>query len=244
MKTLIYISLILISGISVAQNEILTEHEWELEYIELNGETFYQPNNEESNTSITLEIGESAIIPGQPDQILQVHNLICGELSCVSVDFTSDNMFTSLGCGFTLEGCSVEENNVFQSNYMMVYENLMGGSELNPFNYTFTTENDIISLTITNSLGDSATYSATTLSNRDYEGNTFSIFPNPVTSKLRIRSQQTIQHIEIFDLNGKQIINVDYQENQAINVSNLNSGLYLVKIKTKNGFVTKKLLKK
>ena len=35
MKTLIYISLILISSISVAQNGILTEHEWELEYIEL-----------------------------------------------------------------------------------------------------------------------------------------------------------------------------------------------------------------
>ncbi len=28
MKTLIYISLILISSISVAQNEILKEHEW------------------------------------------------------------------------------------------------------------------------------------------------------------------------------------------------------------------------
>ena len=164
--------------------------------------------------------------------------------NCGLVDFTSDTMFTSLGCGLILAGCDIEENNVFQSNYIMIYQEFSTPQTFGPFNYTLTTENDIISLTITNSLGDSATYSATTLSNRDYEGNTFSIFPNPVNSKLRIKSQQTIQHIEIFDLNGKQIINVDYQENQAINVSNLNSGLYLVKIKTKNGFVTKKLLKK
>ncbi|WP_188406490.1 T9SS type A sorting domain-containing protein [Psychroflexus salis] len=58
-----------------------------------------------------------------------------------------------------------------------------------------------------------------------------------------MKSQQPIHQIEVFNLSGKRILNEAYQENQAIDVSGLPSGMYILKIETENGSVTKKLVK-
>ncbi|GGE16267.1 hypothetical protein [Psychroflexus salis] len=122
MKHLIYILVLLTGFISSAQNEILMEHIWELEYIELDGETLYQPENEESNTTINLEIGQSFYNPGT---FFKEHNLICEEFICGPIEFTSATMFNFLFCELSLEGCNIDGNILFQSNYMMVFQDLM-----------------------------------------------------------------------------------------------------------------------
>ena len=154
-------------------------------------------------------------------------------------------MFTILGCGFTLAGCGIEENNVFQSNYMMVYEDLMGGSEvLNPFNCTFTTENDIIYLTITNSLGDSATYSATTLGNSTQDQISFTIYPNPASNLIYFKgSKIKIQNFKIFNINGQQVLQSAFNPATGIDVSHLTKGVYFIKVDTKDGSLMKKFIK-
>ena len=72
----------------------------------------------------------------------------------------------------------------------------------------------------------------------------FSFYPNPTANELYIENEKVdIQQVEIYNLSGKKVLRVDYQNNQPIDVSNLAKGMYLVKIKTEIGNVTKKLIK-
>ncbi|GGE44190.1 hypothetical protein GCM10010832_25270 [Psychroflexus planctonicus] len=74
--------------------------------------------------------------------------------------------------------------------------------------------------------------------------NEFTFYPNPAKDLLHMESQQNkIDQIVIYNLNGKQVLNSTYNENQPIDVSNLAKGMYLVKVQTENGSLTKKLIK-
>ena len=65
-----------------------------------------------------------------------------------------------------------------------------------------------------------------------------------MVNELRIVSDLAkIEQIIIYNLNGKQILKVDFQENQPIDVSSLAKGMYLVKLQTENGSLTKKMIK-
>ncbi len=71
------------------------------------------------------------------------------------------------------------------------------------------------------------------------------IFPNPLyaSQKLHINllNHQIIEEIEIFDISGKVILSMKTNA-QQINLSRLNPGLYLLKIKTNEGIALKKLI--
>ncbi|GAB5553784.1 MAG: hypothetical protein Sapg2KO_33750 [Saprospiraceae bacterium] len=72
------------------------------------------------------------------------------------------------------------------------------------------------------------------------------VFPNPAQSILQIEllSADPIQQIELFDLQGKaHTINTSIQGQSAqINRGNLAAGVYLLKVRTKAGLGTKKVL--
>ena len=113
-----------------------------------------------------------------------------------------------------------------------------------PFTYAFRYDDDLIYLDITNTEGDVATFWTSTLSNENFDKTQFSIYPNPVVNELYIESEQAkIDRVEVFTLNGKQILDISFQNNQPIDVSSLAKGMYLVKVQTDNGSLTKKLVK-
>lgn len=71
--------------------------------------------------------------------------------------------------------------------------------------------------------------------------NKFTVFPNPTTSILNIQTNATITQIDIITLDGKQILSTAQKK---IDVSNLPSGLYLIKITSKdNQLVIQKFFK-
>ncbi len=72
--------------------------------------------------------------------------------------------------------------------------------------------------------------------------NDFSIYPNPTNDLININSlnNQSIKSVKVFDLGGKLLIESSYNK---ISVSNLSSGLYLLKITTDSGELTKKFIK-
>ncbi len=83
----------------------------------------------------------------------------------------------------------------------------------------------------------------TNLSTDDFEAvNDFSVYPNPTRDVLNIVSKgdRSILSAKIFDLQGKLILGT---QNTSIDVQNLSSGLYLVKIETESGAITKKFTK-
>ena len=72
------------------------------------------------------------------------------------------------------------------------------------------------------------------------------IYPNPVNDRLYIETSTQIQSIEIYDIYGR-IQNLRNSETQklrnSIDVSELNSGIYFVKVKTEEGNIVKRIVK-
>jgi alpha-amylase len=73
------------------------------------------------------------------------------------------------------------------------------------------------------------------------ETNKFSIYPNPVIDKLFISQKMDSQNnIEILDITGKTIVNLKLMNGNSVDVSNLNSGIYFIKIGNQIGKFVKK----
>jgi hypothetical protein len=68
------------------------------------------------------------------------------------------------------------------------------------------------------------------------------IFPNPTRGELRIESKELeIKNVEIFDIYGKKILS-NFNIN-LIDISELQAGIYFVKVFTEHGEVVKKVIK-
>ncbi|WP_159950190.1 T9SS type A sorting domain-containing protein [Polaribacter septentrionalilitoris] len=74
----------------------------------------------------------------------------------------------------------------------------------------------------------------------------FSIYPNPATSFINIKSKsidQEIQSVEVFNLLGKKVIHQKNKTfNTILNTSSLSKGIYFIKLKTKSQQFTKKII--
>ena len=79
------------------------------------------------------------------------------------------------------------------------------------------------------------------------------IYPNPANDRLYIETQtltqtqtQTLTQtltVEIYDIFGRQQSTVNGQQSTVIDVSNLNTGIYIIKINTKEGNIVKQFIK-
>ncbi len=75
----------------------------------------------------------------------------------------------------------------------------------------------------------------------------FSVYPNPVGSELFLATELRVEEVSIYDIYGRQTTVCGLQTTDfvhSINVSELNSGIYFVNIKTENGNVVKRFVKK
>lgn len=92
-------------------------------------------------------------------------------------------------------------------------------------------------------LGTRTAADCSTLSTVETTADVFSIFPNPVTNGLvniTSKSNATIT-VNVFDILGKQVINQTVNNN-TLNVSALNSGVYILKLEQNGNASTKKLV--
>ncbi|MBK8722789.1 MAG: T9SS type A sorting domain-containing protein [Saprospiraceae bacterium] len=71
-----------------------------------------------------------------------------------------------------------------------------------------------------------------------------SVFPIPAKDILNVTVDASITNasINIFDINGKEIYNNSLSEKNQIDISNYNGGTYIVKINSKEGTLSKKIL--
>lgn len=74
----------------------------------------------------------------------------------------------------------------------------------------------------------------------------FSIYPNPVMNTLFIQAKSPVQAVLIYDLNGRlQVQKMLNSSKEGIDVSQLNTGIYFVKLQLQNGKTkTTKLIKR
>lgn len=79
----------------------------------------------------------------------------------------------------------------------------------------------------------------------EIEDASFGVFPNPANDIVTITTNETLKSVELFDINGRMVKSVDFKSNAVnnqVNVSDLSSGIYMMKIASDKGTVTKKLI--
>ena len=71
----------------------------------------------------------------------------------------------------------------------------------------------------------------------------FNIYPNPVNDRLYIEAETEVKEVVVYDVYGRQQTTVNGQQTSSIDISNLNSGVYFVKVVTENGETVKRIIK-
>ena len=71
-----------------------------------------------------------------------------------------------------------------------------------------------------------------------------SVYPNPVNDRLYIETETEVEEVIVYDVYGRQQSTVNGQQTLSIDVANLNSGIYFVKVVTTEGEVVKRFIKK
>lgn len=85
-----------------------------------------------------------------------------------------------------------------------------------------------------------------TLGIDDYLARIISVYPNPTSGMITILSTQSnISNVDLYDVYGQQIFTAKIEDNKAeIDMSDYASGVYFARIKTAEGIVTKRIVKK
>jgi hypothetical protein len=81
-----------------------------------------------------------------------------------------------------------------------------------------------------------------TLDVADFSINKVIFYPNPVKDMLYVKTENKINSISIFNINGLKVFEGNLVDNK-IDLSTLNSGIYFVKIETENESTFKKIIK-
>lgn len=83
-------------------------------------------------------------------------------------------------------------------------------------------------------------YYQNTLGFSDKEMANVSVFPNPCTDYVQIQTSENLKNVEVYNTAGQILIR---QNMPTIDVSHLESGVYILKGKTEKGYFSKKIIK-
>ena len=71
------------------------------------------------------------------------------------------------------------------------------------------------------------------------------MYPNPAESEIHIKAENTINSIQLFDVQGRLLVTkMSNEYAQTIDLSNYASGIYFITISTSVGKQTQKIIKK
>jgi len=88
-------------------------------------------------------------------------------------------------------------------------------------------------------------YVTITLGVNDFDLTQLNYYPNPTADLLTISYNQPIVKVEVFDLNGRMVMNRDFdKETVELDFSRLSSGTYMLNIKTKDSSQFVKIVRK
>lgn len=87
-------------------------------------------------------------------------------------------------------------------------------------------------------------YDGTLSSNNISANNSINIYPNPVDDELHIQAENSIISYQIYSATGSLIKESNQITNNTINLSFLNTGIYIINIQTEKGSFNQKIIKK
>jgi len=135
--------------------------------------------------------------------------------------------------------------------YFLDSENLTGNNLTTTY---FEASNNTGAITVSftsnfanaNNSGWEILVSCETLSTLEFSEDDISIYPNPFNDKLFITSKVDFDKVLIYDINGKQVYkkNLKSQTENDLNLNQLNTGLYFLKLINKDASYIKRILKR
>ena len=154
----------------------------------------------------------------------------------VTITINPENAGTAEGAGVYVDGEMLNVIAKANENYKFVNWTEAGGELLS--------ENPEYSFAVTGDIELVANFVST--EGVEELASSFKIYPNPVDGKLYVESENEVKEIVVYDVYGRQQVNMitGQQEVMTVEVSNLNSGVYYVKVVTDNGEVVKRFVKK
>ncbi|MFD2822862.1 T9SS type A sorting domain-containing protein [Lacinutrix iliipiscaria] len=87
---------------------------------------------------------------------------------------------------------------------------------------------------------DSFMFSTLTVEDITLDNASIQIYPNPTSELINISSSYQIQSTQLFDITGKRVL--ETKQTNQIRVNQLPVGVYLLKVYTSNGHLTKKII--
>lgn len=84
------------------------------------------------------------------------------------------------------------------------------------------------------------------LSTKNFMKDTVSVYPNPASDVLHfdVKSESAIEKAVLFDISGRAVREYNEISNNALSVSDLQSGTYILKLVSNKGIFTQKVIKK
>ena len=234
----IYAFLIILSACysGNAQNQVLFEHEWLLDFIVVNGETHTPPGNWETR-ELPLRF-----TPGNESSYAFVLFNMCNGAGAVTNFSTTESSFFVDGWAITLGSCSLPENNAYENLYFM---DLLTSNTPGNFLYDVSYLDNQATLTVMGANGNYGVYHSRLLATDRFDDAQFSIYPNPVSDFIKITSgSKGLENatVEIYDALGK-LCRSAILSGQQINVQNFEKGIYFVKVRNGDLSSTKKFIK-
>ena len=230
-----------------AQNPILFDHTWYFEIGNIDNETLVTPEVPENFPENSLFQSTIYLFIENGNNYFGIYHNYCSVFPVIYAEFsnndnsfigTDDTALQGFGCVYGEAGYFSDKINYFFGIYF---------DEMpNPFSYTIEEVENYYKLTITNNDGNWLIYNSILLSNPTFNENTVSLYPNPVQNILNIQNTASnLSKVQIYDLNGRLLQNHALQTNEvSLNVSQLNSGIYLVVLENEMGNrVSRKIVK-
>ncbi|QSS96901.1 T9SS type A sorting domain-containing protein [Psychroflexus sp. ALD_RP9] len=158
-----------------------------------------------------------------------------GEFYFLSLRFDTDG---TLDSSYSGDGVRLES---FNSNQIEIAYGIKqnDNGKINIVGYSGNTSGNTADIAI-------AQYTGTSLNTSDYHEALISFYPNPVQSQLFINSTQAILNFSLYNLNGSLLKSktVHNERDYKLDISDLPQGVYHLKIKSDQGIITKKVIKK
>lgn len=167
---------------------------------------------------------------------------------------------TAWSCGFNAYGQLGDGTNVDKATPVQVLVTNVNGIAASGFYYSLfsTTDNTFYACGQGGGqlgIGNTATQVTPTLvidncsplAVATFDNSKLSVYPNPSNGILNFIAETVLEHatLQIIDISGRIVIeNSDFNSNETINISSLNSGIYIVKINHDGKTFSKKVSKK
>lgn len=220
--------------------EQLANKNWHVNYLVINDSIYNKPQTSQYQTegwTVTEESDRFYINFSDRDGVVGVGTHFCNDTGSVIAFYENTNSFNLLGdfIGGTLRACAFSENRDFEGSIYSVLDSIH-----NPLTYNISGDKPV-NLYISNSQNDTLfLYDKETLSMTRFHP-IISSFPNPVQDQLFLKIPNgEIQQVIVYDLYGRKVLE---SNKEKIDMLGLTKGLYLVKISSTHGVVTKKIIK-